>query len=88
MSSDDEPTSAAEMQLLAVVETLVDDAEETQLREDLIELICWWHNIRDRVELGEGTEQARRALRDYLDDELPEAEMLVEQARRQVRDNQ
>lgn len=88
MSADDEPTTAAEMELLHVVETVVDEAEETQLQEDLIMMALWWEEIRHRAERGELTETERRTLLAHLNDMLPQADLLVEQARRRSRGDQ
>ncbi len=82
--SGDEPTTAAEMELLATVEVVIDDAEERALQEDLLALCLRWEDIGDRVERGELTDEERRALREHLHEQLPKAELLAEQARRQV----
>ena len=79
--NDDEPTTAAEMQLMANVDDILARALEAQFYDDCLAMVAALHALQDRHRRGEISEDERRELCFVLDLSISATERLLAHTR-------
>jgi len=81
VSSEDEPTTAHEMQVLATLDDLLDDAHEVELLAASYAARCALRAVAERFQRGEMPESERRGWVDFIAETCPMIEAMIEKNR-------
>ncbi|MDQ3276022.1 MAG: hypothetical protein M3Q39_13600 [Actinomycetota bacterium] len=86
MSGEDDPTTAAEMELLAVLDDVLDDAQAVELLAITYDARCTMHAAKARYLRGEMSEPERREWVRVVDETGPMIEAMIEKNRERNND--
>jgi len=86
MSGEDERTTAHEMQVLATLDDLLDDAREVELLAAAYAARCAMRAAAERFQRGEMPEAERREWVDFIAETCPMIEAMIERNRERNND--